>query len=248
MGRSCNEAPAAASNISTTRGTMCGALGETLWMCLDDSLQRHRVDHERRRLGGDGRRRQRRPQEVDLRQGVVEPADVAEVAEGGVTDLAGRVVRDQRALAVGAADERPVAAQQDVVRRIAPGQQHGAGRGLETVLDQRAGQPRDSAFAVHVRAAPLQHVESPRRGERDPDLFEHPERLLVDEVSLAAQSVDAAGRPMDHLSLRTERPASSAPSAAPVKGRRALRVNGARAGGGALSLLQAGRVTARIGR
>ena len=67
--------------------------------------QGDRVEHQRRDRRVELAGRQRGPQEVDLGQGVVEAHGVAHVLQGRVAQLAGGVVHDQAAFAVGAAGE-----------------------------------------------------------------------------------------------------------------------------------------------
>ena len=220
MGRSSSEAPATASSSSTSRGTWCGALGETLWRCLDDSC-----------------RRWRRPRAAPSRRS--SDGDDSDVHRKSISGRASCSRHTSRRSATVASRTSPVAssatsvpspsaqqtsgavaAEHDVVRRVAPGQQHGAGRRAQAVLDERSRQPREAAVAVHVRAASLEHVERALRGERDPDVLEHPQRLLVDEVTLA-RGERRCCRPAHGPPSRCVRTRRSSVTAASVKPARA---------------------------
>jgi hypothetical protein len=125
-------------------------------------MQRRGVDRPRDHRGVERRHRERSPEEVDLRQGVVRAAEVAHVGERRVTHDARGVVDDGRALAVRATDDTTGAPRSMSWGRVTSGQRQGVWGCAQSELDQLPGEASPVTLAVDRGAALGRHVERPR--------------------------------------------------------------------------------------
>ena len=89
--------------------------------------------------------------------------------------------------------QKAVAAEHDVVGRVATGQQDLPGHGRESGLDHVPGEPCGQRVAIDLGSRRLEEVDRLGRVVGDPHLGEHLQRLLVDELLLVVAQIADPG-------------------------------------------------------
>jgi len=126
-------------------------------------------------------RRDRRPDEVDLGQRIIQRDHAPQVVARPLVALAGQVVEHVRRGAVARA-EHLAGADDAVIRRVATGEPDLAGHLLEAALDELPRQLGGQLPGVDLGAGLSKEVGEGRRVVCDADLREHPHHLLVEEL------------------------------------------------------------------
>jgi hypothetical protein len=129
--------------------------------------------------------RDRRPDVVDVGQGVEETVQRALVVGAAFATLAGLIIEDVGRGAV-AGEGHTAVADDDIVGRVTTGQQHGPRRGRQAALDQLTRQARHTGVAVDGGGALGEQVERLGHLDRRPHLLEHRGCLLVQQLALLA--------------------------------------------------------------